>query len=68
MGGCLMFAGIALLAIRRLAGYVVVDSLADAPNAHAIADNVWGIATSLLVDAARGRIPVRPVPGRWGPG
>jgi hypothetical protein len=54
VGGCLIFAGIALLAIRRLAGSFVVDELADAPNAHAIADNVWAISTSLLVDAAEG--------------
>jgi hypothetical protein len=54
VGGCLIFAGIALLAIRRLAGSFVVDALADAPNAHAIADDVWGISTSLLADAAQG--------------
>ena len=54
VGGCLIFAGIALLAIRRLAGSFVVDELADAPNAHAIADDVWAISTSLLVDAAEG--------------
>jgi hypothetical protein len=54
VGGCLIFVGIALLAIRRLAGSFVVDALADAPNAHAIADNVWGISTSLLVDVAEG--------------
>ena len=33
---------------------LVVDALADAPNAHAVADDVWAIATSLLVDAAEG--------------
>jgi Short C-terminal domain len=33
-----------------------VDALADAPNAHAVADDVWEIATSLLVDAAQGSI------------
>jgi hypothetical protein len=54
VGGCLIFAGIALLAIRRLGGSFVVDALADAPNAHAVADDVWGIATSLLVDVAEG--------------
>jgi len=54
VGGCLIFVGIALLAIRRLAGSFVVDALADAPNAHAVADDVWGIATSLLVDVAEG--------------
>jgi hypothetical protein len=56
VGGCLMFAGIAVLAFRTLAGNYVVDSLADAPNAHAIADDVWGIATRLMVDAAQGSI------------
>lgn len=54
VGGCLMFAGIALLALRTVAGNYIVESLADAPNAHAIADDVWGIATQLLVDAAQG--------------
>jgi hypothetical protein len=54
VGGCLIFVGIALLAIRRLGGSFVVDALADAPNAHAVADDVWGISTSLLVDVAEG--------------
>jgi hypothetical protein len=54
VGGCLIFVGIALLAIRRLAGSFVVDALADAPNAHAVADDVWAIASSLLVDVAEG--------------
>jgi hypothetical protein len=54
VGVCLMFAGVALFAIRTLAGSVVVDALADAPNAHGIADDAWDIATSLLVDVAQG--------------
>jgi hypothetical protein len=54
VGGCLMFAAIAVLAIRRLAGEAVVDALAAAPNAGAAADDVWDIATSLLVEAAHG--------------
>ena len=54
VGGCLMFAAIAVLAFRTLAGKVVVDSLADAPNAHAIAGDVWDIATRLMVNAAQG--------------
>jgi len=54
VGGSLILVGIALLAIRRLAGSYVVDALADAPNAHAVADDVWDIATSLLVDVASG--------------
>jgi hypothetical protein len=54
VGACLMFAGLALFAVRTLAGSLVINSLADAPNAHAVADDVWAIATSLLVDAAQG--------------
>jgi hypothetical protein len=54
VGGCLMFAGVALYAVRTLAGAAVVDALAEAPNAHAVADDVWGIATSLLVAVASG--------------
>jgi hypothetical protein len=54
VGGCLMFAGLAVLAVRRLAGEAVVEALADAPNAMGAADDAWEIATSLLVDAAQG--------------
>ena len=54
VGFCLMFAGIAVLAFRSVAGKVVVESLADAPNAHAIADDVWSIVTRLMVDVAQG--------------
>src|SRR5688572_12828478 len=56
VGGCMMFAGVALLALRRLAGSLVVDSLAEAPNAHAVADDAWDIAVSLLVDIAYGTL------------
>jgi hypothetical protein len=51
---CMMFAGIAVLAIRSLSGKALVDALAEAPNAHDVADDVWEISTSLLVDAAQG--------------
>jgi hypothetical protein len=54
VGGCLMFAGVALFALRGVAGSLVVDALADAPNAHDVADDTWGIATSLLVDVSEG--------------
>jgi hypothetical protein len=54
VGGCLMVACVALFAIRTVAGSAVVDALAEAPNAHAVADDVWGIATSLLVAVASG--------------
>ena len=54
VGICLIVAGIALLALRQLGGRAVVDALADAPNAHPVADDVWSIGTSLMVDAAHG--------------
>jgi hypothetical protein len=54
VGGCLMFAAIAVLTVRRLAGEAIVDALAEAPNAIGAADDVWDIATSLLVDVAQG--------------
>ena len=54
VGGCLIFASIAIVALRRVGGSVVVEALADAPNAHAVADDVWSISTSLLVDVAGG--------------
>jgi Short C-terminal domain len=56
IGFCLIFAGVALLALRRLGGSLVVDALAEAPNAHDVADDAWAIATSLQVDVAWGSI------------
>src|SRR4051794_12523730 len=54
VGLCLMVAALLVLAVRRLAGVAVVDSIALAPNAVAVAGDVWRIATSLLVEAAQG--------------
>jgi hypothetical protein len=54
VGGCFMFAGIAIFALRTLGGKAVVNSLAEAPNAHAIADDAWDISTRLLVDVSQG--------------
>ena len=72
VGACLMFAGIALLALRRLAGNALVDALADAPNAHDVADDVWEIGTGLLAEAAQGSLlfGLFVVVGAWlvGPG
>jgi Short C-terminal domain len=56
VAGCLIFAGVALFAVRTLAGSAVTDALAEAPNAHEVADDVWSIATSLLVDVSEGTI------------
>jgi hypothetical protein len=71
-GACLIIAGVAMLAVRRLAGDWVVGALADAPNAHAIADDAWSIATSLMVSVAQGGmlLGLIIVAGAWlaGPG
>ena len=71
-GVCLILAGIAMLAVRKLAGDWVVGALADAPNAHAVADDVWSIATSLMVNVAEGGmlLGLITVAGAWlaGPG
>jgi hypothetical protein len=56
VGWCFMFTGLAILAFRALAGKYVVSSLADAPNAHEIAGDVWSIATQLMVDIAEGTL------------
>jgi hypothetical protein len=72
VGGCLIVTGIALLALRGIAGRAVVDALADAPNAGPAADDVWSISTSLLVDVAEGALLLGAfiVSGAWlgGPG
>ena len=72
VGGCLIVAAIAVFAIRRLAGTAVVDALADAPNARSVADDAWGIATSLMIDVALGSLLLGAfvVSGAWlaGPG
>jgi hypothetical protein len=54
VGACLMFAAIAILAARRLAGEAVVEALAEAPNAMGAADDAWEISTGLLRDVAQG--------------
>lgn len=72
VGGCLMFAAIAVGAARRLAGEAVVEALAESPNAQVAADDVWEIGTSLLRDAAQGAFlgGLLIVTGAWltGPG
>jgi hypothetical protein len=67
VGGCIIFAGVALLAVRRLAGSLVIEALADAPNARDVADDAWVIATSLLTDVSWGSIlfGVFLVAGAW---
>jgi hypothetical protein len=55
-GGCVLFAGVAVLAVRRLGEDAVVNALADAPNVRPAAKATVAIGTSLLADAAWGSI------------
>lgn len=73
-GGCAVFAGVALLAVRRLGGDAVVNSLADAPNVRPAAKAAIAIGTSLLTEVAWGSIAIGVIvalgawllgPGRW---
>jgi hypothetical protein len=55
-GGCIIFAGVLVLALRRLGSDVTVNALAEAPNARPAVRAVFVIGTSLLSDAAWGAI------------
>ena len=48
----LLVAGVAVLVARSLAGDALVDALAEADSVKPAVDATWGIATSLLVEAA----------------
>ena len=67
VGGWLMFAALLVLAARRLGERWVMDTLAEAPNANAAADDVWEISTSLLAEVAQGSflIGLFIVAGAW---
>ena len=71
-GGCIIFAGVLVLALRRLGSDVTVNSLAEAPNARPAVRAVFVIGTSLHTDAAWGAITfgLLLVTGAWlvGPG
>jgi hypothetical protein len=55
-GGCVLFAGVAVLALRRVGSDAAVNALAEAPNARPAVRAVFAIGTSLLSDAAWGSI------------
>jgi hypothetical protein len=55
-GGSVLFAGVAVLAVRRLGEDAVVNALADAPNVRPAAKATVAIGTSLLTDVAWGSI------------
>jgi hypothetical protein len=55
-GGCVLFAGVAVFALRRVGGDAAVNALAEAPNARPAVRAVYTIGTSLLSEAALGSI------------
>jgi hypothetical protein len=56
VGGCMIFAGVVVLAARRLGSDYVVNTIADAPNIRPAAKATLAIGTSLLTDVAWGSI------------
>jgi hypothetical protein len=54
VGACLLFAAVAVLAVRRLGGNTIVDALAQAPDAEDAVAATWQISTRLLVDVVSG--------------
>jgi hypothetical protein len=52
VGVCLAVVGVVLLVVRRVAGNMLIDTLATGGGSHAPARSVWLIATSLLSDIA----------------
>jgi hypothetical protein len=56
VGGCLIFAGVLVLALRRIGGEAAVTALAESPNARPAVKATFIIGTSLLTDAAWGSI------------
>jgi hypothetical protein len=71
-GACLLFAAVAVLAVRRLGGHTVVDALSRAPDSELAVAATWSISTRLLVDVVSGTllIGVLLMLGAWllGPG
>jgi hypothetical protein len=54
VGACLLFAALAVLAVRRLGGNTVVDALSRAPDSEVALEATWTIGTRLLVDVVSG--------------
>jgi len=55
-GGCILFAGVLVLALRRIGGEAAVTALAESPNARPAVKATFVIGTSLLTAAAWGSI------------
>ncbi len=52
VGVCLVIVGILLLLVRRIAGNMVIDTLATGGGDHTAGNHIWLLATSLLSDLA----------------
>jgi hypothetical protein len=52
VGVCIAVVGVLLLLVRRVAGNMIIDTLATGGGTHQPARNIWLIATSLLSDIA----------------
>ncbi len=48
----LVIIGLLILAIRRIVGHAVIDSLVEAESVRAAASDVWSVLTSLLAQSA----------------
>jgi hypothetical protein len=72
VGACLLFAAVAVLAVRRLGGNTIVDALSRAPDSELAVAATWSIGTRLLVDVVSGTalLAVLLMLGAWllGPG
>jgi hypothetical protein len=53
-GACLLFAAVAVLAVRKFGGNTLVDALSQAPDSKLAVANTWAIGTRLLVDVVSG--------------
>ena len=54
VGACLLFAAVAVLAVRKFGGNTLVDALSQAPDSKLAVANTWAIGTRLLVDVVSG--------------
>jgi hypothetical protein len=54
VGACLLFAAVAVLAVRKFGGNTLVEALSQAPDSKLAVANTWAIGTRLLVDVVSG--------------
>ena len=72
VGAALLFAAVAVLAVRRIGGNELVDTLAQTPDSEPAVAATWAIGTSVLVEVVSGAavIAILLILGAWllGPG